>query len=267
MPDIHVNGAQLHYEEAGSGPETVVFAHGLLFDRRIFEHQVAALSERYRCIAFDFRGHGASEVTRGGYDMDTMAADAAALIEALEAAPCHFVGLSMGGFVGLRLAVRRPELVRSLALLDTSADPEPRENLPRYRRLNLVARLFGLRVVAGRVMPIVFGRTTMTERRDLVELWRDRIANQSRRGITRAVVGVTGRDGVADLLGRVQVPTLVVVGEEDVATTPEKAERLRDGIAGAELVVVPGAGHMSTIERPEAVTRALRAFLARQEAR
>jgi len=261
MPTLQINGARLYYEEHGSGPEAVVFAHGLLFDRRIFDEQVAALKARYRCIAFDFRGHGGTEVTRGGYDMDTLAADAAGLIESLGAAPCHFVGLSMGGFVGLRLASRRPELLRSLALLDSSADPEPRENLPRYRLLNRVARLFGLRAVAGRVMPIVFGRTSVAERPELVEVWRRRVVGQSRFGITRAVVGVVERQGVAEELDRVRVLTLVLVGEEDTATTPEKAERLHRGIAGSELVVVPRAGHMSTLENPEAVTRAIESFL------
>jgi len=241
----------------------VVFAHGLLFDRRIFDEQVAALQARYRCIAFDFRGHGGTEVTRGGYDMDSLAADAAGLIESLGAAPCHFVGLSMGGFVGLRLASRRPELLRSLALLDSSADPEPRENLPRYRLLNRVARLLGLRAVAGRVMPIVFGRTSVAERPELVEAWRERVTGQSRFGITRAVVGVVEREGMAEELDRVRVPTLVLVGEEDTATTPEKAERLRRGITGAELVVVSRAGHMSTLENPEAVTQAIESFLGR----
>lgn len=269
MPRLKVNGAELYYEETGSGAdpgrEAVVFAHGLLFDGRIYEHQMAALSGRFRCIAFDFRGHGGTEVTRDGYDIDTLADDAAALIEALGAAPCHFVGLSMGGFVGLRLASRRPELVRSLALLDTSADPEPRENLPRYRMLNLVARLFGLGTVAGRVMPILFGRTTIAEQPELTELWRRRVAGQNRRGITRAVVGVIEREGVAGELGRIRAPTLVLVGEEDTATTPDKSERLRDGIAGAELVTIPRAGHMSCIENPEPVTRALQEFLARQD--
>lgn len=261
LPDLRVNGVRLHYEESGSGPETVVFAHGLLFDHRIFDHQAAVLAQRFRCIAFDFRGHGESEVPRGGYDMDTLTADAAALIEALDAAPCHFVGLSMGGFVGLRLASRRPDLVRTLALLDTSADPEPRENLPRYRLLNLAARLFGLRAVTGRVAPILFGRTTIAERRDLVEMWRDRIARQNRHGVTRAVVGVIEREGVADELARIRVPTLVIVGEEDTATVPEKSRRIRAGIEGAELVVVPGAGHMSSLESPAAVARALDQFL------
>lgn len=263
MPQVQVNGATLHYEESGTGPETVVFAHGLLFDRRIFEAQRAALADRYRTIAFDFRGHGGSEVTRDGYDMDGLADDAADLIRALDAAPCHFAGLSMGGFVGLRLAARRPELLRSLVVIDSSADPEPKENVPRYRLLNTVARLFGLGSVVGRVLPIVFGRTTMTspERRELRETWRRRIAGQDRRGVTRAVRGVVGRDGVYGELERIRVPTLVVVGEEDTATRPEKSERIRDAVAGAELVVVPRAGHMSTIENPEAVTRALETFL------
>ncbi len=201
MPTIEIHGAKLYYEEHGSGAETVVFAHGLLFDRRIFEHQVAALSERYRVIAFDFRGHGGSEVTRGGYDMDSLAADAAGLIEALGAAPCHFAGLSMGGFVGLRLAARRPELVASLVVLDSSADPEPRENLPKYRLLQAIARGFGLGPVAGRVMPILLGRTTMRDpaRREMRELWRARVVGQDRVGVTRAVSGVLERDGVYDL--------------------------------------------------------------------
>lgn len=265
MPTIEVNGASLYYEEHGSGPETVVFAHGLLFDRRIFDHQVAALKDRYRVIAFDFRGHGESEVTRGGYDMDTLAADAAGLIEALDAAPCHFAGLSMGGFVALRLGSRRPELVRSLVLLDTSADPEPRENLPRYRLLQTIARLFGLGSVVSRVMPILLGKSTLEdpERRELRELWRDRVAGQDRVGVTRAVSGVLGRDGVQDELPGIRVPVLIVVGEEDTATVPVKSERMRDAIPDAELVTIPRCGHMSSIEQPEAVTRAMEGFLGR----
>ena len=135
MPRIAVRGADLHYEVSGAGPETVVFAHGLLWSGRLFDRQVEALATRYRCVTFDFRGHGRSEVTVDGYDMDSLAADAAALIEALGCAPCHFVGLSMGGFVGMRLAIRQPRLLRSLILLETSADPEPEADRRRYRRM------------------------------------------------------------------------------------------------------------------------------------
>src|SRR6185369_4898317 len=92
---------------------------------RMFDAQVAALESRFRCISFDHRGQGQSEVTETGYTMDELTADALALIQALGAAPCHFVGLSMGGFVGMRLAARYPALIRSLSLLETSAGPEP----------------------------------------------------------------------------------------------------------------------------------------------
>lgn len=124
MARITVNGAALHYEDRG-GPEAVVFAHGCLLDCRMFDVQVAALQGRYRCVAFDFRGQGRSEVTRGGYDMDSLTEDAACLIRSLGCAPCHFVGFSMGGFVGMRLAARHPGLLRSLAPVGTSASPEP----------------------------------------------------------------------------------------------------------------------------------------------
>ena len=142
MPIAQVNGAEIHYEIHGTGPETILFAHGLLWSGAMFAAQVEALRSSYRCVTFDFRGQGQSAVTETGYDMDTLALDAAALIEHLRLGPCHVVGLSMGGFVAMRLAARRPDLVRSLILLETAADAEPAANVPRYRLLNFIARWF-----------------------------------------------------------------------------------------------------------------------------
>src|SRR5262245_51346677 len=90
MPKLRINRAEIYYEDVGSGPQTIVFAHGLLWSCRMFDGQVAALKDCYRCVSFDFRGQGQSEVTRDGYDMDTLYEDAAALIETLNLAPCHF---------------------------------------------------------------------------------------------------------------------------------------------------------------------------------
>lgn len=261
MPQIDVNGVSLYHEERGSGPP-VVFSHGLLWSCRMFDAQVEALAGQYRCISYDHRGQGKSEVPGDrAIDMDTLADDAAALIEAKGAAPCHFVGLSMGGFVGLRLAARRPGLVRTLSLLDTTAGPEPAENLPRYRLLNWVTRLGGLRLAAGQVMPILYGRTFLDDPARAEEresCWRHLLSN--RRTIYRAVNGVLEREGMAGELGAIRAPTLVLVGEEDVATPPRVSEQLQAGIAGARLVRVPGAGHSSPVEQPAPVTEALRAF-------
>ena len=264
MPKIQVNGAKLHYTEEGTGPETILFAHGLLWSGQMFEAQVNALKDRYRCITFDFRGQGKSEVTRGGYDMETLYQDTVALIEALGCAPCHFAGLSMGGFMGMRLAARRPELLRSLILLGTTADAEPKENIPRYNRLNFIARWFGLRLVAAPVMRILFGQSFLTDpnRAAQREEWKKHLIANHRIGITRAVKGVIDRQGVYDEIDKITTPTLILVGEEDVATIPAKAERIHARIAGSRLVRIPKSGHSSTIEEPEAVNTAIKAFLS-----
>jgi len=265
MPRIQVPGADLYYEEQGTGPETIVFAHGLLWSGQMFAPQVEALRDRYRCVTFDFRGQGRSEVTRSGYDMDTLTADAVALIRALGCAPCHFVGLSMGGFIGMRLAIRHPELLRSLMLLETSADPEPQENLGRYGRLSFVARWLGFRLVAKPVFGIMFGRKFLEDpaRVALREEYRRHLLANDRIGITRAVQGVIDRQGVYGELDRIRVPTLILVGDQDVATIPAKAERIQARIAGSTLRIIPGAGHTAPIEEPEAVNRALEDFLLR----
>lgn len=264
MPKIHVNGVNLHYEEHGAGAETIVFSHGLLWSGRMFEKQVEALKDRYCCITYDHRGQGQTEVTRSGYDIDTLTEDAAALIAQLGAAPCHFVGLSMGGFVGQRLAIRRPELLHSLTLIETSADPEPGENAPKYRLLGLVGRYLGFGLVADRVMPIMFGRTFMTDpaRAEERDVWRRYLIANDRTGIYRALMGVINRQGVYDQMDRIDLPTLIIVGDEDVATIPAKSERMHDRIKGSRLVRIPQAGHTSTVENPTAVNAALAEFLA-----
>ncbi len=265
MPTLTVNGATLHYTDEGGGPETIVFSHGLLFSGAMFEAQVAGFKDRYRCITFDHRGQGGSEVTASGYDMDTLTEDAAALIEALDAGPCHFAGLSMGGFVGMRLAIRRPELLKSLVLIETTADPEPPENVPRYKTLNFVARWFGLGLVINKVMPIMFSQSFLNDpsREADKRKWRSLILSNHRIGITRAVRGVTDRQGVYEQLGKIGLPTLIIVGEEDTATVPEKSDRMHAAIKGSELIRVPRAGHSSTVEEPAAVNEALENFLGR----
>jgi 3-oxoadipate enol-lactonase len=267
MPKLQVNGAELYFEEHGTGPETIVFAHALLLSGRMFEHQVRALQDRYHCVTFDFRGQGQSQVTASGYDADTLTDDAAALIEALHCAPCHFLGLSMGGFVGLRLAIRRPALLKSLILMGTSADPEPQGEIRKYRLLAFIARWFGTRVVVDRVMPLMFGEKFMADpaRAEEKEEWRERIIANDPVGITRAVNGVIDRAGVYDQLEEIAIPTVIIIGDQDAVYNPADAERMHAGISGSRLAVIPGAGHFSTIEEPAAVNAALEEFLSATE--
>ncbi|WP_201615991.1 alpha/beta fold hydrolase [Psychrobacter urativorans] len=127
MPHIQINNAKIYYED--SAPDdtqkpVMVFAHGLLWSTRMYDMQVAHFQDNYRCIVFDFRGQGQSQITKDGYDMDTLTEDTIALLNGLNIDKCHFVGLSMGGFMAQRIAIKHPELLLSLILLETSADPE-----------------------------------------------------------------------------------------------------------------------------------------------
>ncbi len=265
MPTIDVNETSLYYEDTGPGStgETIVFSHGLLWDTSLFAPQIAALRARYRCIAWDHRGQGQSAADyRNSICMELVAQDAIALLEKLGTGPVHFAGLSMGGFVGMRVAARRPDLVKRLILMETSPDPEPRENISRYRLLTTIVRAIGARPIKNRTLPIFFGRSMLADggrKRELAE-YVDRMSR--RRDVWRAVNGVIDRAGIYDELSRIRAPTLVIVGDEDVATVPAKAERIAGAISGARLVVIPRAGHSSTVERPAAVTSAIETFLA-----
>lgn len=263
MPHLRITGANIYYEDHGAGQETILFSHGLLFSGEMFYEQIAVLKDKYRCITFDFRGQGRSQVTQSGYDIESLYADAVELIEVLGCSPCHFVGLSMGGFVGLRVAIRRPELLKSLILIESSPDPEPKENISRYQLLNFIAHWIGLRVVASRVMKIMFGEKFLNDpkRTTLKREWKERIIANNRIGITRAVSGVITREGVTDQLGQIKTPTLIIVGEQDFTTTLANAELMHAGIHNSRLVVIPGAGHTSNVEEPVAVTTAIVEFL------
>ena len=269
MPLLDVNGTRVHFTDTGCPPgrpdaPVVVLGHSLLFSTTMWRDQVEALRSSYRCIAVDWRGQGRSPAAVSGYDMDALYADLVGVIEHLDVGPVHYAGLSMGGFVGLRLASRRPDLVRSLTLLDTSAGPEDPEKVSRYRLLATIYGLVGIRPLLGQVAPIMFSRLFLAtpEGAQVVATWTGELRQQGRRGTKGAIRGVTDRLPVSDEIRSVTAPTLVMVGAEDVATPVAKAKAIAAQIAGARLEVLPGVGHVSTLEAPDAVTALLTKFLA-----
>lgn len=266
MPYLHINGTELWHEDTDGSLVPILFSHGLPWSTRLFDPQVQALRGRYRCVGYDHRGQGRSAPSKmRSIDVETVTADATALIEAMGIAPVHFCGLSMGGFVGMRVAARRPALVRSLILLGTSADPEIPENVSRFRMMNLIARYLSFSLVVDATMKIMFGRSTLADPTRAVErrAWRAALL-ANRRGIWRAVNGAIERQGVADELPSIKVPTLIIVGDEDVAALPEKAEGIHAAIEGSRLVRIPACGHTATWEQPVAVNSAIEEFLAEQ---
>ncbi len=268
MPHLNVNGCDYFYLDKGGGPETIFFGHGYLMTHRLFDEQIAALEGRYRCVAVDWRGQGQTEVTAGGYGVPSLAEDAIAVIEKLGIGPCHYVGLSMGGYVGYHVALKRPDLLRTLSLLDTQAAPEAWPAWLKYHALLLAVRFLGYGAVMGRVLPIMFGPDFLHDptRQDEVEKWKSLIQSNDRKGIFRAGLGIFNRPDVTERLPEISTPALVLTGEDDVPTPVAAARTTHAGLPNAELVTLPRAGHSSAIERPDAVTDALAAFLQKHSA-
>jgi len=268
MPKIKVNGVELYYEDTGGiGKEVIVFSHGLLLNCRMFDAQIAAFSNKYRCITYDHRGQGQSEITPSGYDMETVYEDAAQLLKALDAVPCHFVGIGMGGYVGMRIAARQHKLLKSLTLIETSADRESEYNASRYRLITQVFRWFGSRWAMQPVLNALFGQKFLTDESRVAQLEdiKRQLASLNRTGTLRAVLGVMNRSSVYDELINIHLPTLVLVGDEDIATMPEKSKRIAEKIPNSQLAIVPGGGHSSTLEEPEMVNKLLELFLNNQK--
>ena len=249
MPTIDVNGTTLAYDDTGGAGPAVVFSHSLFFNRRMFDQQVEKFARAHRVVTYDHRGQGESARDKD-LDMDTLAEDAAALIEALELAPCHFVGNSMGGFVALRLAARRPELLRSAVAMSSSADAEGQ--VENFSALLHHARSFGVPQTADALVHIMFGDTTIASRTALRERWRTHM-----RGLDAAVIdaaeGVVHRKGVLGELVGTTVPLLILSGAEDHAYSTELSQRIADTAANATHVTVTGAGHSLAVEQPMVV--------------
>lgn len=267
MPTFTRGSATISYSDTGApghrrNAPIVFFGHALLFSGWMFHPQIAALKGQYRCVAIDWRGQGDSAATNDGYDMDTLTDDAVALIESLGVVPIHYVGLSMGGFVGQRIAARRPELIRTLTLLDTTAGPA--RDAAKYKLLSTVFRLTGIGVLRKTVLPMVFGPTFRADasNKPVIEEWERRLRRSRRSGVSKAVIGVADRLPVESEIGRIQAPTLVIVGADDDVTPPDESQRIVDLIPGARLVTVVDCGHSSTVEQPDTVTELLRNFLA-----
>ncbi|MGW5316126.1 alpha/beta fold hydrolase [Nocardia thailandica] len=269
MAVIPLRGVPIACVDTGAPPgrpdaPTVVFGHGLLFGGWMFRDQIATLRARYRCVTIDWRGHGLTPPTATGYDMDTLTGDALALLDHLDAGPVHWVGLSMGGFVGQRLAARHGDRLRSLTLLDTSAGPEDPAAAAEYARLAWALHRLGHRFVLPRAVPHLFGPVFLADPANEAVLaeWRARLRRCDRAATRRAVLAVARRDPVEHELPAVTVPTLVAVGADDRATPPPRAADLAARIPGARLHVVPACGHTSTLERSTEITALLRDFLA-----
>jgi 3-oxoadipate enol-lactonase len=261
--------------------DTVVFIHGFPFDGTMWEPQLAALPSGWRGLAPDLPGFGRSDLGRHRdpgpsgarsatriarpdepvLTMDGMADDVAALIREESGAPVVVCGLSMGGYVTFALWRRHRDLVRALILADTRAEADSDEARENRLRMAQAAREAGARPVASAMLPTLVARRTLSERPEVAERVRGMIMATPAETLVAALAGMAARPESSRDLPSVDVPALVVVGEEDALSPPAVGRAMARQLPDARLAVLPGAGHLSNLEDPAAFNAVLTEFL------
>jgi 3-oxoadipate enol-lactonase/4-carboxymuconolactone decarboxylase len=232
---------------ADSAP--ILMLHSIGTNLHVFDPQAAALARDHRVIRMDLRGHGLSGVTAGPVTMSRHAQDALALLDALGVQRAHVVGLSIGGRIAQQMAAEAPERVASLVLMDTAAEFPPPEA---WQQRIEIATAQGMAGLVDMVIPRWVVDASLASAQGL----RRMLLATDPQGYAASAAAL--RDArAAEIAGRIACATTVIVGERDIATPPAMAEALRNMIPGAELVTIPEAAHIPTLERAEAVNAAL----------
>lgn len=266
---VAVNGTILWVEDTGEAElPPILCLHSLFLDGTMFDGLAQAAAGRFRVIRPDFRGQGSSApALRDKIGMDECADDMLALIEALKLPPVHLVAASMGGDVAVRMAARRPDLFRSLVMMGSSVRGEPPEQMARFREWLDSAAVTGFTGDnLAMLMAIMFGETTRAkpEARAMLDHWQSRL-RLIRRSLWPAMIGVLERKSAVSLLSAITAPTLLFSGEDDIARPPEWGREVRDGVAGAKLVLLKGVGHSPILEAPDIVIPEALQFMAAAE--
>lgn len=255
MPVVDINDHPLYFEDSGGSGPAVLFSHGFLMDHTMFAAQVEALSGEFRCITWDERGFGLTPARRSFTYWDS-ADDAVALLTHLGIERATLVGMSQGGFLSLRAALRAPERVAALVLIDTDAGTEEPATLAAYQAMRDEWLANGPSAVQDAVAEAVLGPGV--EHASWFAKWEA----TPREDFALSFRCLAERDDITDRLGSITCPAIVFHGERDASIPMVRAEILRDRLPGCEsLIVVEGGPHASNLSHPEQVNGPLLDFL------
>lgn len=261
---VRINDINLAYSDEGQGP-TVIFLHAFPLNRTMWAPQVAELSDRYRVVTIDLRGHGESDAPMWRYTLDRFAKDVIGLLEHMGIAKATFVGLSMGGYILFALYRTHPALFQALVLADTRATADtPDAKAARFSMAQIAYRR-GASAIAELMLPKLLSPAACEHRADLRDHLRTIITGNQVSGIVGDLMAMEERPDSTPLLSTIAIPTLVIVGEEDLASPPEEVENMANQIPGSTFVRIPHAGHLSNVENPGAFNAAILTFLTSLE--
>jgi 3-oxoadipate enol-lactonase len=248
-------GSAIEVHHLLEGPEeapVLVLSNSLGTTLEMWDEQAPVLSERFRLLRYDHRGHGGSTVPPGPYKIEDLGRDVLVLLDRLEVERFSFCGLSLGGMVGMWLASEAPELVERLVLCCTSARFAPDTFDSRARTV----RADGVGAIADAVVERWFTPAFREGRPEIAEWAQRMLLETPDEGYAGCCEAVRDAD-LSDTLDTISASALVIAGADDPAAPPDQAESIRDSIPGASLQVVSEAAHLANIEQPEAVTQAI----------
>jgi pimeloyl-ACP methyl ester carboxylesterase len=254
-----VGDVEIAFDDIGTGLP-VVFLHGFPLNRTMWDPQVGALVAECRCIPIDFRGFGDSTAV-GPYSMDVYADDVIGVLDMLQIERAVIVGLSMGGYVAMAMWRKYPRRVRGLVLADTRAVADSVETIERRRATIEAAEEHGSAAVANMQIAGMMGKTTRDKRPDIYDAIHRMMAQAPAAGIIGALEAMIERPDSTATLATVDVPTLIIAGEEDVITPPKESRIMQALIPGSGLEILRQAGHLSNVERPAAFNTVVSEFV------
>ncbi len=252
------NGIAIDYTIEGQGP-WVVMSHSLACDQSMWDEQVQLLKAQYRVLRFDTRGHGGSDAPDGAYTLDMLAEDLLGLLDGLAVEAPHFIGLSMGGMIGMTFALKYPKRLRSLVLCDTSSRI-PAEAGPIWEGRIKIAAEQGMAPLVEPTLQRWFTEPFYQANKPMMGRVGKMIRNTRASGYIGCCRAIPKID-VTDRLGEIKCPVQVVVGEQDVGTPVAMSRAIHGAIPGSELVVIPSASHLSNLEQPAAFNKAIAGFV------
>lgn len=262
MKTVKLRNATLNVVEAGGGP-ILLLVHGFPLDHSMWQHQLESLSDNYRVIAPDLRGFGASTGATDTITMEQLADDMAELLDGLDIhEPITFCGLSMGGYVAWQFWKRHANRLSHLILCDTRAASDTEEAA--RGRLAMAQRVLeeGTAIIADAMLPKLFAEKTAREQPDTVKATRQVMLATAPVTVAGALRGMSKRSDMTRELPKIDIPTLVVCGEQDVIVPVDEMRSIADALPNATFVEIPGTGHMAPLEDPKTVNEAIRRFLA-----
>lgn len=258
MPFLDVNGQQLHYQDTGGEGTPIVWSHGFLMDHEMFAPQVEAFAPDHRCIAVDMRFHGQTDSPFEPFTVWDTVGDLEAVLDHLGVDQAIFAGFSFGGWISTRFALRHPDRVLGLVILDSYERMESPDEIVAYRGFKdmILAQGFDDEVAAT-MRGFLFGADYDPDR--WIAKWRFR----SPRSWDHPYEAMFARDDINDRLGEITCPSVVFHGAGNPANPPAVSEDLAARLGACRgVVLVEGAGHTSNLEQPEGVNRELAAFFA-----